>query len=177
MPGENYCEAVAVGSGNVPNFDALKRANAASALPATSGGGGRMPTEQAPPARGSSRRGYAVNPFRRRRRPRSGGGGNMRRRQQPVATTTPTEVYEHTRDSTWVPPTRRTANTSYGDSSTSSRPYPKSSPPAHITHSMNGGRRPRRNPLFSLVQATVSIPQRTFGFLVVKPVNLVFGGR
>ena len=178
MPGENYCEAVAVGSGKVPNFDALKRPNMATGLPATTGG--QMPTPPPPAPRPSGRGGtYAINPFRRRR-PRSGGGRNMRR-QQP-ATTTPTDVYQHAQGSTWIP-ANRTASTASktapvsGGSSVPSRTTPPSHPPAHINHSKNGGTgTPRRNPVVGVFQATISVPKKVIGFLVIKPVTFVVGG-
>lgn len=175
MPGENYCEAVAVGSGNVPNFDALKRANmAAGGLPATTSGS-QMPSPPPPAPRPSGRGGtYAINPFRRRR-PRSGGGRNMRRRQQPATTQTPTEVYEHARGSTWVPAKRTSAKTApvSGGSSVPSSTSP-SRPPAHLNHPKNGGT-PRRNPVVGIFQATISVPKKVIGFLVIKPVTFVVG--
>lgn len=193
MP-ENYCEAIAVGTGKVPNFQALKRASVN--VPASTGGASAPPPGQAPPPaapRPNRRRrgGYAMNPFRRQPAPR-----RPRRGRRPVpapAPAPPTNTFSdvnqptHVPNSNYVPPSRH-----------ASVKVNVSTPGVTATYNSNGvgggaqgtgagstgggaqHTRPRaRSQRGGMLSAAISVPttivKTTFGYIVVKPINLVFG--
>ena len=202
MPGENYCEAIAVGTGKVPNFDALKRASVN--VPASTGGASAPPPGQAPPPppaapRPNRRRGYAMNPFRRptqyqaappRRRTRTRRG----RRSMPApAPAPPTNTFPdvnqptHVANSNWVPPARH-ANVKVNVSTPGMTATYNSNGVAGGAQGTGAGStgggakhtRRARSHRGGMVSAAIEVPaymlKTAYTTVVIKPVRFVIGG-